>query len=189
MNPPADKLPLAKKARHAFMSKKIYLAGFDVFRADAVAHGLALKQVCERFGFEGLYPLDNACPGHLSAERAARWIYDANIALIRQADMLVANLNNFRGYEPDSGTCFEIGFAQALKIPTWAYCSQRNALAEQIPHKKAEDGQFLDEDGYLIEDFNLPRNLMLSCSTEIVHGDIEDCLRQISLRTTLPCTG
>ena len=98
---------------------------------------------------------------------------------------MVANLNNFRGYEPDSGTCFEIGFAQALNIPTWAYFSASESLVQQIPHTRSEEGHFVDREGYLIEDFNLPRNLMLSCSAEIVYGDLEDCLRQIGAGTKL----
>ena len=39
--------------------KKIYLAGFDVFRKDAVERGIILKNLCEKYGYEGLYPLDN----------------------------------------------------------------------------------------------------------------------------------
>lgn len=159
--------------------KRIYLAGFDVFRTDAEAHGKALKQLCLQYGFAGLYPMDNACPGDLSPLQTARWIYQANLALIRKADLLIANLNNFRGSEPDSGTCFEIGFAAALNLPTWAYLDTDQSLLEQVPHRRTAAGLCLDADGYLVEDFGLSRNLMLACSTEIVRGDLEDCLIRI----------
>ncbi len=159
--------------------KRIYLAGFDVFRQDADAHGKLLKQLCNAYGFEGMYPLDTACPAGLGQQQAAQWIYESNLGLIRQADMLVANVNNFRGCEPDSGTCFEIGFARALNIPTWAYLETGKSLVEQVPHRRSADGQYLDSDGYLVEDFGLSRNLMLSCSTTIVCGDLRDCLIRI----------
>lgn len=162
------------------MTKRLYLAGFDVFRTDAETHGAWLKEQCRRFGFEGLFPLDQACPAGLGARQAAQWIYDANVALIRRADMLVANLNNFRGREPDSGTCFEIGFAVALGLPTWGYLSCADDLVQQIPHARSAAGHCLDADGYLVEDFGLSRNLMLSCSSAIVCGDLQDCLAQIA---------
>ena len=47
-------------------------------------------------------------------EPTAEGIYRANIGLIAEADALLANLNPFRGSEPDSGTVFEIGYAIAL---------------------------------------------------------------------------
>jgi len=161
------------------MMKRIYLAGFDVFRADALAHGELLKQACRRHGFIGVYPLDNAYPSHLSPRSAAQWIYEANLELIRHADLLMANLNNFRGSEPDSGTCFEIGFAKARHIPTWGYCTLPPTLLEQVPHQRSASGQCFDAAGYVVEDFGLSRNLMLSCSTRMVSGDVEDCLVQI----------
>ncbi|MCT0975824.1 nucleoside 2-deoxyribosyltransferase, partial [Pseudomonas aeruginosa] len=62
--------------RAAARPRKLYLAGPDVFRADAVAHGEALKALCARYGFEGLYPLDNALPKQLAEPREqAAWIY------------------------------------------------------------------------------------------------------------------
>lgn len=100
--------------RAAARPRKLYLAGPDVFRADAVAHGEALKALCARYGFEGLYPLDNALPKQLAEPREqAAWIYRANIGLIERADAVLANLNFFRGAEPDSGTAFEVGYATA----------------------------------------------------------------------------
>ncbi|PKG14950.1 nucleoside 2-deoxyribosyltransferase, partial [Pseudomonas aeruginosa] len=43
----------------------IYLAGPDVFRPDAEAHGETLKALCAEFGFVGLYPLDHALPADI----------------------------------------------------------------------------------------------------------------------------
>jgi Nucleoside 2-deoxyribosyltransferase len=82
---------------------RIDLAGFDVFRPDALAHRETLKALCRAFGFEGLYPLDAAVPSITDPGDRARWIYEANIGAIRQADIVLANINDFRGTgEPDS---------------------------------------------------------------------------------------
>ncbi len=155
-------------------AKKIYLAGFDVFRADAVEHGKALQALCQQYGFEGLYPLDNAAPSDLYGVALAQWIYQANIALIEQADMVVANVNPFRGYEPDSGTVFEIGYAKALGKLVWIYTEQQQDLRAQIPHQEG-----IDKDGYLVEDFGLNTNLMIACSVDGQASSFEACLQQM----------
>lgn len=151
---------------------KIYLAGFDVFRPDAIAHGERLKALCTEFGHVGLYPLDNALPTGLHGEAAARWICDANLALIRQADAVLANLNRFRGHEPDSGTAFEVGFAAALGKPVWAYLDDDRPLIEQI-------GQAVDAQGFTVEDFGLPLNLMLACTARRVQGNARSALNAL----------
>ena len=104
-----------------------------MFRADAVAHGEALKALCARYGFEGLYLLDNALPKQLAEPREqAAWIYRANIGLIERADAVLANLNFFRGAEPDSGTAFEVGYATALGKPVYGYVDDAGSYAERI---------------------------------------------------------
>ncbi|WP_198596848.1 nucleoside 2-deoxyribosyltransferase, partial [Vibrio sp. 10N.261.52.A1] len=39
--------------------KRIYLAGPEVFLTDAVSIGDQKKKICEAYGFEGIFPLDN----------------------------------------------------------------------------------------------------------------------------------
>jgi nucleoside 2-deoxyribosyltransferase len=138
----------------------IYLAGFDVFRPDAVEHGNYLKALCTAHGLEGLYPFDNEVPTGLSKQRTAQIICSKNIDMIRRCTAVLANLNLFRGLEPDSGTAFEVGMATALDKPVWGYFEPVASLRELVPH----DDNGLDQHGFLVEDFGLPRNLMLACS-------------------------
>ena len=138
----------------------VYLAGFDVFRADAIDHGRRLKALCDQHGLEGLYPFDNDVPEGLTPEEAAAAICNANIAMIKRCDGVLANLNAFRGAEPDSGTAFEVGMAVALGKPVWAYFEADGSLREQIEH----DAAGFDAQGFQVEDFGLPRNLMLACT-------------------------
>src|SRR5271167_3460177 len=69
---------------------RVYLAGFDVFRADAAAHGKHLKALCRDRGMSGLYPLDGHVPGDLDPLSKAQWICRANLRLIREADVVMA---------------------------------------------------------------------------------------------------
>jgi len=157
--------------------KTIYLAGFDVFRKDARDWGEHLKALCAQHGYEGLYPLDKAAPAGLSGPATAQWIYDANVALIRRADVVMANLDDFRGPgEPDSGTAFEVGFAVALQKPVWGYAADARTLRDRARVSIDADGDALDARGYVVENFGLPMNLMLACTVRLVTGGAEDCL-------------
>lgn len=156
--------------------KRVYLAGFDVFRRDAIEQGERLKQLCARHGLQGLYPIDNKLPDGLTSYQAAHYIYENNVQLIRESDAVLANLNTFRGHEPDSGTVFEVGFATALRIPVWAYFDPHIPLREQIQH----DEKGYDSQGHQVEDFGLPRNLMLACSWIGASHNAEDAVRALS---------
>lgn len=145
--------------------KKIYLAGFEVFRADCVSYGEKLKQLCKSYGFIGLYPLDNVA-------QTAEEIFNGNISLIDECDILAANLNPFRGHEPDSGTCFEIGYAYAKGKAVYAYLDDTRSLVQKLGT--------VDNDGYRVEDFSMPINLMLGVSDTVIKGNFEDCLKFIS---------
>uniref|UniRef100_UPI0001E287E9 nucleoside 2-deoxyribosyltransferase n=1 Tax=Pseudomonas syringae group genomosp. 3 TaxID=251701 RepID=UPI0001E287E9 len=89
----------------------VYLAGFDVFRPDAIEYGRYLKALCAAHGLEGLYPFDNEVTPGQTLHETARQIYAMNVAMIQRCSAVLANLNVFRGLEPDSGTAFEVGMA------------------------------------------------------------------------------
>lgn len=141
---------------------KVYIAGFDVFAADADVRRIRAIGACRARGLVPLHPLDNEA-------QTARDIYEGNVALIREADVVVANLNPFRGpCEPDAGTAFEVGFACALDKPVWAYVDDVSPMRERMGE--------IDEHGYSVEDFGSPMNLMLAESVTLVQGSFEDCL-------------
>lgn len=145
---------------------RIYLAGPDVFYPEARKRGVELCTLCAAYGFEGLYPLD----AQLDTEQVPRStaIYRANRELIVGADAMVANLRDWRGPEPDSGTVWEVAYALALGKPVVAYLPESLSYRERFL-TLAPNG--LDADGNEVEDFGLPLNLMLAHSlTKIVYG-------------------
>ena len=176
---PASPAPDAPAGARPFT---LYLAGFGVFRPDAQSHGVALKALCREYGLDGLYPLDNAAPAHLRGAALARWIYEANVGLIEQADGVLADMNPFRGREPDSGTAFEVGYAIARGKPVWVYTGQSGTLVEQIGVGQDGSGpsrRHVDADGFTVEDFGMNLNLMIACAATVVVGDARHCLQQV----------
>ena len=156
---------------------KIYLAGPDVFRTDALSWAEDARTLLAQHGHQALIPLDND-------ETTAEGIFKANIDQIMQANVLIANLNPFRGAEPDSGTCFEVGCAIALGKRVIGYLadsrSQIDKLAEKYGGSLAKrNGRIVDPDDFAIEDFDLPVNLMLGISCEIVEGRLKEAIASL----------
>ncbi len=159
--------------------KKIYIAGPDVFETDSIEIGKRLVQMCKKYGYEGLYPLDNVVDFSQNKHKTAQDIFDANIVMIQKADIIIANLNPFRGKEPDSGTVFECGYAYGLEKEVYGYMSRTCNYIETFKQdeKFVKDGYFCDKKERLIEDFDYPLNLMLACSVKIIEGDFENVLQ------------
>jgi nucleoside 2-deoxyribosyltransferase len=162
--------------------KKIYIAGPDVFEPDSIEIGQRYAQLCEKYGFIGMYPLDNVIDFAQEKRKIAMDIFEANVELIKQADYVVANLNSFRGKEADSGTVWECGYAFGLGKKVYGYMDSTKPYPQQFSEDERSFGGefFVDTDGRMIEDFDYPINLMIACSSmKIVEGGFEDALRAI----------
>ena len=99
---------------------RVYLAGPSVFRENPDQYGKTLVDMCHVRGIQGLYPLDNSIDQSLDKVTQSSLIFKSNIDLIRSADAVIADLNDFRGPEVDSGTAWEVGFAHSLNIPIFS---------------------------------------------------------------------
>ena len=160
---------------------KIYLAGPDVFETDAIQQGIKLKKLCNQYGFEGLFPLDNEIADGGTPYETAKMIREANVKLIASCDIVMANLNPFRGLEPDSGTVYEVGYAAALGKKVYAYAADLRPMIERVREQQmlSEDAELCQE-GKIIEDFGLSHNLMML--DLLVADSAEGCLAYISTR-------
>jgi nucleoside 2-deoxyribosyltransferase len=152
---------------------RIYLAGPDVFLADAAAIFVAKRKLCAEYGFVGVAPVDSETDLSLLPKRAAAMQISAdNEDLIRSCNLLIANLTPFRGPSADVGTAYEIGFARALGLPVYGYSNVTSGLLErtcdhlgaQVRQRAA--GGLEDADGMQIEDFDCVDNLMLEGAVE-----------------------
>ncbi|MBU1659269.1 nucleoside 2-deoxyribosyltransferase [bacterium] len=163
--------------------KKIYIAGPDVFETDSVEIGRKYSVLCLRYGYEGLYPLDNIINFNQDKNKIAQDIFKANEELIKKADIVVANLNSFRGKEADSGTVWECGYAYGLGKKVYGYMDSTLSYINHFnENEKMFNGDiYVDNDAKIIEDFDYPLNLMIACSAlRIIEGGFEDVLKSIN---------
>lgn len=158
------------------MKPKVYMAGFEVFRTDALEVGARMKRLCEEYGFEGIFPTDKDIRPQPDKLSTAKAIFEGNLRLIEKADLIIANLNPFRGQEPDPGTVFECGYGFGLGKKLYGFLDDGRTMAEKLsPGMDAETGLY--EDGMSVEDFGLPVNLMIAVPAKIAEGSLEDALK------------
>jgi nucleoside 2-deoxyribosyltransferase len=186
--------------------KRVYLAGPDVFLADARDIGRRKQKICRELGYEGLFPLDNDDV----VGRDAASIFRANCALMQQADIGLFNLTPFRGPSADAGTVFELGYMYARGKPVHGYSSVPASYRARVGPALEQHAAPRDGDGYAIEDFGLIDNLMIVRAILEAGGEltaIEEkpgarhsaslaafrafraCLEAISARTDMARTG
>lgn len=160
--------------------KKIYLAGPDVFRKDAMAHFTEIKNLCDKYGFKGLSPFDNEdFDGVALSKGHSISIFKSNVELIKQCDIIIANLIPFRGACIDDGTAWEIGCGFTLgKIICGytPYCEHKLKDVTKMMYNIHQQKDFPN-----IEMFaDNCVNLMLQESIELTGGKIlpsfESCL-------------
>lgn len=147
------------------MKQRIYLAGPDVFLHDCFEVLLHKKTCLEQLGYDVLTPLDKCLTD-------PKDIAIANEDLIRQCDIIVANVEPFRGTEPDSGTVYEIGFGRALGKKVLTYNNPDTSYKERLEVHDEKYGQ----SKFIPERFGLPQNLMISCSTSGEFSSFEELL-------------
>ena len=137
---------------------KIYLAGPDVFLPDSLKIAEAKKKICAKYGFMGIFPLDNVLDlSNLSPFEAGVRIYQNNTKLMDNCDLIVANMTPFRSPSMDVGTAFELGYMAAQGKPIFAYTNDDRLYSDRVT-KTTPD---LDENGMSIELFQMHDNLML----------------------------
>ena len=170
---------------------KIYIAGPEVFLPNALQRAEEQRELCVKYGFIPLHPMDNALDlGNKDYATAVR-IYRGDVSQVRECDIIAANCNPFRGVCMDDGTAHELGMADALFKVLYGYISKLESLVERTIRDypttllDAVTGLHVDREGYAVTDaFSTSINLMMQCGmTEsggrLVEGNFEACLRAI----------
>ena len=148
----------------------VYLAGPDVFYPDPHAAAARKKKILLELGMEGMFPLDNELtPLDEAPECTALRIAQANEALIRKCDIVLANMEPWHGPSMDVGTAYEMGYGRALGKIVVGYTPDRRPFARRV-RAFLETLSLSRPDENQIEDFGqMTDNLML------VHAGAKRC--------------
>lgn len=149
---------------------RVYLAGPDIYHANAQEISDNKKLICEKYGLEGVSPLDLADGRAFEGNpETARAINVGCVELIKSCDALVANMSPFRGPGMDPGTAMEMGMMLGLGRPLTGYSMDHQKYADRLfrLHEvfekplESEDGHLKAPDGLLVEDFGLTDSAIL----------------------------
>ena len=178
---------------------KVYLAGPEVFLSNARVILARKAELARAAGFTPLVPGDLAIPETDGKRARGVAISRVNEGMMREADLIVANLTPFRGISADVGTVFELGFMAGLGRPVYAYSNSDRGYFERALHDyyggasvKRPDGATAGPDGMSIEDFDMADNLMLDGGIEsrggvFVRRSVPEIERSTSLEAFEAC--
>lgn len=160
----------------------IYLAGFERYDSNGEEVFARMKEICAKYGYEAISPLDRA-PGvqETSSENPymkAMNLFDRFQQHVRNCDLIIANLNDYRGYEINNDVAFECGMGFELGKKLYGYMDNADKLINRIPHLGA-DKEYRDQTGSNVEDFDYPANLMFGSSMDIFEGDFESIIGKV----------
>jgi nucleoside 2-deoxyribosyltransferase len=138
---------------------KAYLAGPDVFLPDAAAQAAAKIALCAAYGLTGIAPFNPNLDLSLPPALLWRRIYGDDLRMMRDCDIIIANLTPFRGASADAGTRVELGWFLGTGKPCWGYSNSAEAFASRSQAHRAAVPDPLP--GIAVEDFGLADNLMI----------------------------
>jgi nucleoside 2-deoxyribosyltransferase len=138
------------------MTATAYLAGPDVFLPNAVAHAARKVEICRRSGLRGLPPLNEDADTAAPALPLWQVIYEKDVAMMEQSDLIIANLTPFAGASADAGTLIEVGWFLGKGKPIFGYSNTPENFESRMRRQLGAEQADLS-----IEGFQLPDNLMI----------------------------
>jgi nucleoside 2-deoxyribosyltransferase len=145
-----------------------------------------MKELCNQYGFEGISPFDNAFDnenfnGELWSKERSVNIFKSNHEIVKNCDIIIANLIPFRGACIDDGTAWEIGCGYANNKVLYGYTPHSYLTLYQVTDMNYEYTSNIHDDFPQIEAFaHNCVNLMIQESIELSSGRIlntfEECL-------------
>lgn len=159
----------------------VYLAGPERFEADALEQYREMKALGDRLGLRVIVPTDAAgalpeTPADDPYTRAYQTFWRQQ-QHVRDCDILIANLNDFHGWEPDSDTAFECGMAFGLGKKLYGFLDSGARMIDRIPNLGPEK-EYRDICGCNAENFDYPINLMFASSMTLLQGTFANALER-----------
>lgn len=160
---------------------RIYLA--DLVRYEEHREEIygRLKELCGAYGLEAVTPCDWA-EGLPEAEYTNPYTMAAALAenyrcLVKSCDAVLADLNDYRGYECSNDVGFECGMGFEMGKHLFGYMDDTRPCIEKIPNL-GEKAEYRDMTGSNVENFNYPVNLMFGSSMKIYRGKVEEAIER-----------
>lgn len=161
----------------------VYLAGIERYQENAQEIFTRMKEICAEHGLDAVTPADWASGvEEIKTDNPYVWaanVFDNYQQHVRNCDVVIANLNDYRGYEVNNDVGFECGMGFQLGKKLYGYRDNAAPLITRIPHL-GQEKEYRDHTGSNVENFNYPCNLMFSCSMKIFEGKFEKIIKKVA---------
>jgi len=170
--------------RQAGTKPLVYLSGFERYETSGESIYKRMKEICTGYGLKAVSPSDTA-DGIQKKETDNPYIWAASQFAnyqqhVRNCDIIIANLNDYRGYEIANDVGFECGMGFQLGKRLYGYMDNTDFLIHRIPNL-GEEKEFRDHTGSNVENFNYPANLMFACSMKLFEGKFEEIIAEVAI--------
>lgn len=150
---------------------RLYIAGPQKYFPNGLEELKMYKTVAEFYGFEVVNDFSCLENGLADYEKIDKSFLD-------DCDIVIADVNPFRGGEPESSTIFDLGIAFAKKKKIYTHVHDMRDVIHKYPHAHFnENGKVIDEHGLKYADGYTLGNLMYMVPGKMIEGDFLDCLR------------
>ena len=124
-----------------FNGEAIYIAGPECFYVNGYDSLGAMRKESEYYGFEVTLPNDNPLNlEHEDLRKNADEIFENCAKSMNASTVIIADLETFRGCEPDGGSIYEIGMAYARGIRCYGYTRDLRNMVHKYPLAVLKDG-------------------------------------------------
>ena len=150
---------------------RIYIAGPDIYHPQSLEIAETKKNICERYGLEGVVATDFLAGVQFVGKAAdAAPLFRERLKIIQGCDALIADMTPFRGPSMDPATAFEMGAMVGLGKPVAGYTLDPTPYADRMARFHAEIDESLmrvgprlvGPNGFTIEDFTLPEAVTIA---------------------------
>lgn len=110
---------------------------------------------------------------YVEGEDISTWLDEIlykNLKLIDESKYFLADLNDYRGFEPSNDISFMSGYAFQRGKKVYGYMDQTKKMIDKIPNLM-KNGKYKDLANRDVENFDYPVNLMFSSSMKIFEAD------------------
>ena len=152
---------------------KLYITGPQKYFPNGLAELKMYKAVAEYYGFEVVNDFSYVEKGLEEYEPIDRTFLD-------DCDIVIADVNPFRGGEPESSTIFDLGIAFSKKKRIYTHVHDMRDVIHKYPNAHYDEaGRTIDQHGLRYLDGYTPGNLMYMIPGKMIEGGFMECIRAL----------
>ena len=157
--------------------ERIYVAGPICFFPRGGEIWQSRRREAQYYGFTVTLPNDNKRPQAKSPEPGAYLTLIICRDSINRSTGIIADLENFRGGEPDGGTIDEIGLAYGHDCKCYAFTRDKRPLGVRYNAGTFIPGGIADYKGRKLPHIKLPYGVCVMGACKVVEGTFSDALK------------